>query len=815
MAKVIGTTITTPLKDDRVYAQKLNEIGKYEFEDGKWYPDRNGGTTNSTWRRNKEKIPIDSNCVYNIAIKPNIDTTTYIVFYDESGNHIGFKQFTENTPPPLLFHIENGQAQKVLETGATVTYQVAFINITTSGSEKDIMLWHSEEAEQVTEWLDYGQEPTFYCRENQVFSKTQTSSIEDMVDRATVDDDKARFDSSFNYIAYSSVTGSEGAINTAEHYTWAAKQGFTALKGDVRPTFDDELIMCHDAGFTVSVDNLSVDNSEGFLVNDEDGTRYNGTIYLTKYNAGTGECRKVIYDEEKKTYTLTPNTIDVTSAGSVVFDAYTDKGQQVYVITTRIYDDNGKYIGKEKTYYAHPNTFAIRKLSKAQCLALQHLGTTNHICDLDTFIRICKKYGKIAFITIRDEYIQDVVVPKMFDTLDKYSMRGQSIINSFTFDTLEKVKNADSRIMLSNVLGARKYLSTAYITNALELGVCLINCVDSAKENGFKIMGPGDSAEANEAREKELVTARAALTTAQASSIEAAQNASDITANLEDGDVKTAFQSILGAVQAVEDIDTAKFARTAANTALKLVNSGGSKSLMDAAQDAYDAAHQVVKAYGTIDAISNIPKTIALAKENNIRLYEAQVTSADDIEELMSYGIMGAQMGCVPNLPKEDIQLPKEVLQLPEVPITSQEITSDGKLKVIFDKNEFPDGLKRLKILAQVIAPAGTAGGKALYCEGIDEDGAIYNMVYRSGVGATSTEFTKFTCGIDFDWFETNPIEKKGAAISQFFVFAGDSQSQANTFALGTTDKKRPVAIQLYIKNVDAQEGSTIKVYGY
>lgn len=49
-------------------------------------------------------------------------------------------------------------------------------------------------------------------------------------------------------IAYSTV--GLAPINTVAHYRRAALCGFPVLKGDIRPTSDGRLVMCHDAGFT-------------------------------------------------------------------------------------------------------------------------------------------------------------------------------------------------------------------------------------------------------------------------------------------------------------------------------------------------------------------------------------------------------------------------------------------------------------------------------------------------------------------------------------------------------------------------------------
>ena len=51
-------------------------------------------------------------------------------------------------------------------------------------------------------------------------------------------------------IAYSGLDNIHCPINTMEHYLTACKLGFNALKGDVRPTKDGQLVMCHDPGIT-------------------------------------------------------------------------------------------------------------------------------------------------------------------------------------------------------------------------------------------------------------------------------------------------------------------------------------------------------------------------------------------------------------------------------------------------------------------------------------------------------------------------------------------------------------------------------------
>ena len=55
----------------------------------------------------------------------------------------------------------------------------------------------------------------------------------------------------FNYISYSRLFEDAGSVNTAEHYRYCGSLPFTSIKGDIRPTIDGGIIMCHDPGFTL------------------------------------------------------------------------------------------------------------------------------------------------------------------------------------------------------------------------------------------------------------------------------------------------------------------------------------------------------------------------------------------------------------------------------------------------------------------------------------------------------------------------------------------------------------------------------------
>lgn len=195
--------------------------------------------------------------------------------------------------------------------------------------------------------------------------------------------ERARFDyKGFLYIAYSSIANDAGSKNTLEHYEYCCKSGFNAIKGDVRITADNGLIMCHDAGFTL--------NENGYI-----------------------------------------------------------------------------------SSYHKSNCTLIHDITKSACLALQHENTLNHVVDFDTYIRTCKKYGKVAFITIRDEYI-DQVTERMLAVLDKYHYRNMSIVNSFTYASLQTVRNADSAIMLSWVQKSSVVMTKVIVDGCNELGNCVL-----------------------------------------------------------------------------------------------------------------------------------------------------------------------------------------------------------------------------------------------------------------------------------------------------------------------------------------------------
>ena len=105
--------------------------------------------------------------------------------------------------------------------------------------------------------------------------------------------------------------------------------------------------------------------------------------------------------------------------------------------------------------YDSSNSTAIHEMTKAQFMALEfntmYDGVRCHTCDLETFLQICKNAGKIAYITIRGEYVEATVAALVAAVQDA-SMVRRTIINSFTMDALTAVRAAEPDLYLSLVI---------------------------------------------------------------------------------------------------------------------------------------------------------------------------------------------------------------------------------------------------------------------------------------------------------------------------------------------------------------------------
>ncbi len=123
--------------------------------------------------------------------------------------------------------------------------------------------------------------------------------------------------------------------------------------------------------------------------------------------------------------------------------------------------------------YDSSDAVAIRDLTEAECLNLRHAGTNSPICSFEEYIKICKEYDKIAYITVRDKYT-DELIPEMVRILQQYEMVDRCIVNSFTYATLKAVRAAAPSVVLSYVLPYKTGITVDNIDDAVDLGNCLV-----------------------------------------------------------------------------------------------------------------------------------------------------------------------------------------------------------------------------------------------------------------------------------------------------------------------------------------------------
>lgn len=182
-------------------------------------------------------------------------------------------------------------------------------------------------------------------------------------------------------ICYSGIN--RKPINTVEHFTDAAENfGYNALKCDVRPTSDGELVCCHDAGFT--------------------------------------------------------------------------------------FDANG-YI----TTYDSSNQTKIHDVTAATCLGYS-FATGEHPCLVGDYLDVCRKYGKVAFVTIRNEYM-DVVIPKLLEELRVHNMTHSTIINCMTYESLVQWRQQDNAVMINYTLNFGVAIDQTQLDRAVGLGYCSLS----------------------------------------------------------------------------------------------------------------------------------------------------------------------------------------------------------------------------------------------------------------------------------------------------------------------------------------------------
>ena len=197
----------------------------------------------------------------------------------------------------------------------------------------------------------------------------------------------------FLTISYSGI--GTATINTLESYISAAHFGFNVCKGDVRPTSDHKLVMCHDGGFTFDS---------------------NGRI--TTYNAGNR------------------TLIDSMSLETALTKEYA-----------------GFATATENNHY-------------------------QKVTDIDSYLKVCKQHGMIAFITIREDYI-NYVCSELIAALKRNDMLDRAIINSYTAQALSYIRMLDDNLPLSFVQADNYTLGSARIGAVAGYGKAAITLVST------------------------------------------------------------------------------------------------------------------------------------------------------------------------------------------------------------------------------------------------------------------------------------------------------------------------------------------------
>lgn len=136
------------------------------------------------------------------------------------------------------------------------------------------------------------------------------------------------------------------------------------------------------------------------------------------------------------------------------------------------------------TTYDSNNQTLIHDVTAETCLNYMH-QTGERPCLIGGYLDICRKYKKVAFVTIRDEYM-DVVIPKVISELKKHNMLYSTIINCMTYSSLVKWREQDNEVMINYTMNHGDPIDRGVINRAARLGYCSVS--------GFSLPNRGDYA---------------------------------------------------------------------------------------------------------------------------------------------------------------------------------------------------------------------------------------------------------------------------------------------------------------------------------
>ena len=146
------------------------------------------------------------------------------------------------------------------------------------------------------------------------------------------------------------------------------------------------------------------------------------------------------------------------------------------------FDANGRI-----TTFDASNCTLIRNMTYEQVMALEHAKPVNgvylHPTDIDALLRMCKRFGKFPYITIRDENM-DVIAPILVAKLREYGLETHCIVNSFTVESLATVRQHSEHVFLSQVLQKNQALSEKIVNIMSQYGNVVITMFD---DNGSTV----------------------------------------------------------------------------------------------------------------------------------------------------------------------------------------------------------------------------------------------------------------------------------------------------------------------------------------
>lgn len=134
------------------------------------------------------------------------------------------------------------------------------------------------------------------------------------------------------------------------------------------------------------------------------------------------------------------------------------------------FDDSRKIAAN----YNSSNGILIRTMQSADILAREYAmyGMGEHPCTVDDYLHICAKWGKIPFVTIRDDDM-DIVAPTLVNALKRWNLAHKAIVNSFNVESLKAVRRLDSNIWVNVVMG--RTLTSADVATAENLYPCTLS----------------------------------------------------------------------------------------------------------------------------------------------------------------------------------------------------------------------------------------------------------------------------------------------------------------------------------------------------